>query len=51
MIFDAAANGSNPNANLLCGLKIRVARFNEQAKARRSMDLKVVDRCMIFKPS
>jgi hypothetical protein len=48
IIFDAAANGSNPNSNPLCGLKIRAARFNELANARRSVDLKVVDRCMFL---
>lgn len=50
IVFDAVANGSNPNANPLCGLKIRAARFNELVDARRSVDLKVVDRCRIPKP-
>lgn len=47
IVFDAVANGSDPNANPLCGLKIRASRFNELVKAQRSVDLKVVDRCMI----
>ena len=47
MVFDAVANGSDPNANPLCGLKIRASRFNELAGAQRSVDLKVVDRCMV----
>ena len=45
ILFDASAKGSDPNANPLCGLKIRANRFNEQAKANRSVDLTVVDRC------
>lgn len=39
IIFDAASKGSNPNANPLCGLKIRLRRNDN------SVDVKVVDRC------
>ncbi|KAI9827409.1 MAG: hypothetical protein M1819_006950 [Sarea resinae] len=46
LLFDAEKNGSDPNANPLCGLKIRASRFDEQVNARRSVDLKVVDRCV-----
>lgn len=40
IIFDAAQTGSNPNANPLCGLKIRLRRNDESA------DVTVVDRCV-----
>lgn len=40
IIFDAVSVGSNPNANPLCGKKIR-ARRND-----KSVDLTVVDRCV-----
>ena len=46
IVFDAVSKGSNPNANPLCGLKIRATRFDERSKSQRSVDLKVVDRCM-----
>lgn len=39
VLFDAAASGSNPNENPLCGLKIRLRRDD------KSVDVKVVDRC------
>ena len=39
IIFDAVSVGSNPNANPLCGKKIRARRDG------KSIDLKVVDRC------
>ncbi|KAB8078839.1 RlpA-like double-psi beta-barrel-protein domain-containing protein-containing protein [Aspergillus leporis] len=39
-LFDAASTGSNPNANPLCGLKIRLKRGGS------SVDVKVVDRCV-----
>ena len=45
ILFDTVSKGSNPNANPLCGLKIRAMRFDEQVDANRSVDLKVVDRC------
>lgn len=45
LVFDAAQIGSNPNTNPLCGLMIRVTRFYETAGVRRSVDVKVVDRC------
>lgn len=40
-LFDAASTGSNPNANPLCGLKLRVKR------GESSVDVMVVDRCML----
>ncbi|KAE8350830.1 RlpA-like double-psi beta-barrel-protein domain-containing protein-containing protein [Aspergillus coremiiformis] len=40
VLFDAASKGSNPNANPLCGLKIRLKREES------SVDVKVVDRCV-----
>ncbi|GAB7352038.1 hypothetical protein MBLNU459_g2550t1 [Dothideomycetes sp. NU459] len=45
IIFDAASTGSDPNSNPLCGKMIRAERYDEQVGARRSVDLKVVDRC------
>ncbi|KAH8434026.1 RlpA-like double-psi beta-barrel domain-containing protein [Aspergillus melleus] len=39
-LFDAASTGSNPNANPLCGLKLRVKR------GESSVDVMVVDRCV-----
>ncbi|KAI9042781.1 RlpA-like double-psi beta-barrel domain-containing protein [Aspergillus affinis] len=39
-LFDAALTGSNPNANPLCGLKLRVKR------GESSVDVMVVDRCV-----
>ncbi|RFU34391.1 hypothetical protein B7463_g1923, partial [Scytalidium lignicola] len=46
IIFDKASVGSNPNANPLCGLKIRITRFNDAVHANRSVDVTVVDRCV-----
>jgi expansin (peptidoglycan-binding protein) len=40
VLYDAASTGSNPNANPLCGLKIRLRRNGE------SVDVKIVDRCV-----
>ncbi|KAF7626583.1 hypothetical protein AFLA_013972 [Aspergillus flavus NRRL3357] len=39
ILFDAASTGSNPNANPLCGMKVRVKR------GEASVDVTVVDRC------
>jgi len=44
ILFDAVQTGSDPNANPLCGLKIRATRFKDGA-GERSADLTVVDRC------
>lgn len=44
-VFDAASKSSDPNQNPLCGLKLRASRYDEQVGERRSVDLKVVDRC------
>ncbi|KAF3071235.1 hypothetical protein GL218_00913 [Daldinia childiae] len=47
IIFDAASQGSDPNANPLCGMKIRVTRdFVEAGMGNRSVDVTVVDRCV-----
>lgn len=40
ILYDAASKGSNPNANPLCGLKIRLRRNG------KSVDVKIVDRCV-----
>jgi len=48
IIFDAASTGSNPNLNPLCGKIIRAERYDAQVGARRSVDLKVVDRCKLL---
>lgn len=45
LVFDAVSVGSNPNANPLCGKKIR-ARRND-----KSIDLTVVDRCTGCQPT
>jgi hypothetical protein len=44
-VFDSVQTGSNPNANPLCGKKIRASRFDEQVGAQRSVDLTITDRC------
>lgn len=45
LVFDAVSVGSNPNANPLCGKKIRARRDN------KSVDLTVVDRCTGCQPT
>jgi hypothetical protein len=44
IVFDAVSVGSNPNANPLCGKKIRARRDD------KSVDLTVVDRCTGCQP-
>jgi hypothetical protein len=44
LVFDAVSVGSNPNANPLCGKKIRARKDN------KSVDLTVVDRCTGCQP-
>lgn len=44
IVFDAVSTGSDPNANPLCGKKIRARRDN------KSVDLTVVDRCTGCQP-
>ncbi|OGM40941.1 hypothetical protein ABOM_010340 [Aspergillus bombycis] len=39
VLFDAASTGSNPNANPLCGMKVRLKR------GEASVDVTIVDRC------
>lgn len=47
IIFDAASTGSDPNANPLCGKKIRIERSSSDSRKRgkSSVDVTVVDRC------
>ena len=45
-VFDAVQAGSNPNANPLCGRKIRAERNDNGAM--KSVDLTVVDRCKLI---
>ncbi|EXJ75673.1 uncharacterized protein A1O5_00180 [Cladophialophora psammophila CBS 110553] len=45
IVFDAVSVGSNPNANPLCGKKIRARKDN------KSVDLTVVDRCTGCQPT
>ena len=49
-LFDREQSGSDPNQNPLCGKMIRAERFDEEAGAKRSVDLKVVDRCTGCQP-
>lgn len=53
-LFDAAGSssstGGNSNQNPLCGLMLRAERFDEDRGERRSVDLKVVDRCTGCEP-
>ncbi|PQE31943.1 riboflavin aldehyde-forming enzyme protein [Rutstroemia sp. NJR-2017a WRK4] len=46
VIFDAASTGSNPNANPLCGKKIRITRTKENGSGNNTVDVEVVDRCV-----
>lgn len=55
IVFDAAgsssSNGGNSNNNPLCGLMLRAERYDEDRGERRSVDLKVVDRCTGCQPN
>lgn len=46
IIFDAASTSSNPNANPLCGKKIRITRQKESGSGNSTADVTVVDRCV-----
>ena len=54
-VFDAAGSssstGGNSNANPLCGLMVRAKRYDEEAGAERSIDLRVADRCTGCEPT
>lgn len=50
-LWDAELKGSNPNANPLCGRRIRITRFDESVGANRSVDVEVVDRCVGCQPT
>ncbi|KAF1843591.1 uncharacterized protein K460DRAFT_316110 [Cucurbitaria berberidis CBS 394.84] len=49
--FDAAQVGGNPNANPLCGRKIRAKRVHENTGQSVSIDVTVVDRCEGCQPT
>lgn len=49
--FDAMSVGSNPNANPLCGRKIRAKRVDERTGKSVSIDLTVIDRCKFAQSS
>ncbi|ESZ90294.1 hypothetical protein SBOR_9323 [Sclerotinia borealis F-4128] len=46
IIYDAASTSSNPNANPLCGRKIRIIRQKESGSGNNTVDVTVVDRCV-----
>ncbi|KAF5871716.1 putative riboflavin aldehyde-forming enzyme protein [Botrytis fragariae] len=46
IIFDAASTSSNPNANPLCGKKIRITRQKDSGGGNSTVDVTVVDRCV-----
>ena len=50
ILFDAAGSstdaGGNSNDNPLCNLMLRAQRYDEEYGAMRSVDLRVVDRCV-----
>ncbi|KAF2098568.1 hypothetical protein NA57DRAFT_56225 [Rhizodiscina lignyota] len=50
-LFDASQTGSDPNANPLCGQKIRATRYYAEVGSERSVDLTVVDRCVGCQPT
>lgn len=45
LVYDALSTGPNPNANPVCGRKLRVNRFVPSEGRNRSVDVTVVDRC------
>ncbi|KAK3680401.1 hypothetical protein LTR37_021263 [Vermiconidia calcicola] len=53
-VFDAAGSssstGGNSNANPLCNRMIRASRYDEEHGERRSIDLRVADRCTGCEP-
>ncbi|TVY85234.1 Papain inhibitor [Lachnellula suecica] len=46
IVWDAASTSSNPNANPLCGKKIRITRYDVTKGGNHSVDVEVVDRCV-----
>lgn len=50
-LFDSQSQGSNPNANPLCGRMLRAQRFDSRVGKTVSLDLKVVDRCVGCQPT
>ncbi len=46
VLYDAASAGPNPNANPLCGRRIRVVRDDAAKGGNHSIDVTVVDRCV-----
>jgi len=49
-LWDSQLTSTNPNDNPLCGKMIRITRYNEAPGANRSVDVKVVDKCMGCEP-
>lgn len=50
IVWDAVSTSSNPNANPLCGKKIRIDRYDAAKGRNSSMDVMVVDRCTGCQP-
>jgi len=50
IVWDAVSTSSNPNANPLCGKKIRIDRYDAARGGNSSVDVMVVDRCVGCQP-
>ncbi|CZT07551.1 uncharacterized protein RAG0_12948 [Rhynchosporium agropyri] len=50
-LWDSLSTSTNPNENPLCGKMIRITRYNEAVGGNRSVDVKIVDKCMGCKPT
>ncbi|XMA17118.1 hypothetical protein WAI453_009909 [Rhynchosporium graminicola] len=50
-LWDSQSTSTNPNENPLCGKMIRITRYNEAVGGNRSVDVKIVDKCMGCKPT
>lgn len=50
IVWDAASTSTNPNANPLCGKKIRITRYDASKGGNSSADVMVVDRCTGCQP-
>ncbi|TVY30647.1 hypothetical protein LHYA1_G001240 [Lachnellula hyalina] len=50
IVWDAVSTSSNPNANPLCGKKIRIDRYDATKAGNSSVDVMVVDRCTGCQP-
>lgn len=49
-MWDAVSTSTNPNANPLCGKKIRITRYDASKGGNSSADVTVVDRCTGCQP-